>query len=342
MHQSLYTRLVETIAVAGLGLVAVGWLRCPQAIDRPRQEADTAVPIPPVAVRPVREVQYPAHSGESTTTRTAARELSVAFRMAAERVLPAVVAIEVSGEVPPALFPGFENTPPQREPNWRQTPFDRSPFLDFFPWQPSKGGPPYGAIGPRSRPQPTGFGSGMITELEGLVLTCHHVVAGGASIKVRLHDGREFPARTVWSDPEADIAVLQIDGAQGLTAARLGDSDKAAIGDWVLALGQPFGLESTVTAGIISGTHRSIGLTPQDDFLQTDAAINPGNSGGPLVNLDGEVIGINTAISSRSGGNDGIGFAVPINTARRVLDRSLSPRLSCSSGRDTPGEGCGT
>jgi serine protease Do len=156
------------------------------------------------------------------------------------------------------------------------------------------------------------------------VLTNNHVVAGDGEITVRTHDGRKFSTSNVWTDPKTDLAVIKIEGATNLKAATLGDSDQAEIGDWVIALGQPFGLESTVTAGIISAKHRGIGITARENFLQTDAAINPGNSGGPLVSLRGEVIGINTAIHSRSGGNNGIGFAVPSNLARWVSDQLIN------------------
>jgi serine protease Do len=135
---------------------------------------------------------------------------------------------------------------------------------------------------------------------------------------VRLQDGREFKAVDIKADPKTDLAILRIHGAGTLPAARLGDSGKAEVGDWVLALGEPFGLEGTVTAGIVSAKGRGIGITDREDFIQTDAAINPGNSGGPLVNLDGEVIGINTAISSSSGGYQGVGFAIPVNLAKWV------------------------
>ncbi len=140
---------------------------------------------------------------------------------------------------------------------------------------------------------------------------------------VPLNDGREFKSQQIWTDPKTDIAVVKID-APDLVAATLGDSDQISVGDWVLALGQAFGLESTVTAGIISAKHRGIGITAKENFLQTDAAIKPGNSGEPLVNLDGEVVGINTAISSRSGGNEGIGFAVPVNLAKWVASQLAS------------------
>ena len=142
-----------------------------------------------------------------------------------------------------------------------------------------------------------------------MILTNNHVIAGGGRIMVRLHDGREFKAIEVKGDPKSDLAIVRIQGSWQLQAAQLGDSDKIQVGDWVLALGQPFGLEGTVTAGIIIAKGRGIGETARERFLQTDAAINPGNSGGPLVDLDGRVVGINTAISSNNGGFQGVGFA---------------------------------
>ena len=160
-----------------------------------------------------------------------------------------------------------------------------------------------------------------------MILTNNHVIAGGGRITVRLHDGREFKAVEVKGDPKSDLAIVRIQGAGKLQAAQLGDSDKIQVGDWVLALGQPFGLEDTVTAGIISAKGRGIGETARDSFLQTDAAINPGNSGGPLVDLDGRVIGINTAISSNNGGFQGVGFAVPVNLAKWVA-RQLADKGS--------------
>ncbi|MCH5373751.1 MAG: trypsin-like peptidase domain-containing protein [Planctomycetes bacterium] len=210
---------------------------------------------------------------------------------------------------------------PGRSPFGGRNPFEGTPFGDLFKDTPFGDGfrfemPPGDQV-----PHGGGLGSGVIIDPSGLVLTNNHVVAGGGQVSVRLYDGREFSASQVWTDPKTDIAVVKLDGAKDLTAAKLGNSDMVSIGDWVLALGQPFGLESTVTAGIISAKHRGIGITARDNFLQTDAAINPGNSGGPLVNLNGEVIGVNTAISSRSGGNDGIGFAIPINLAKWVANQ---------------------
>jgi serine protease Do len=165
------------------------------------------------------------------------------------------------------------------------------------------------------------LGSGVIVDaLRGMVLTNNHVVEGADSIHARLHDGTEVDAILVGTDPKTDLAVLKLEDPKNLFAARFGDSDALEVGDWVLAVGSPFGLEQTVSQGIVSAKGRVIGAGPYDNFLQTDAAINPGNSGGPLVDLKGEVIGINTAISTRSGGSEGIGFAIPASMARKVYE----------------------
>jgi serine protease Do len=168
-----------------------------------------------------------------------------------------------------------------------------------------------------------GFGSGFVFDAEkGYILTNNHVVEGGEEWVIKLADKRELPAKLVGADPQTDLAVLQVT-ATNLSAAKLGDSDKLEVGDWVLAAGNPFGmLEQTVTAGIISAKgRRGLGLSNYEDYLQTDAAINQGNSGGPLVDLNGQVIGINSAIISRTGGYQGIGFAIPINQARKITER---------------------
>jgi serine protease Do len=182
----------------------------------------------------------------------------------------------------------------------------------------------FGRGGGRNRPRGSerdqvrqGAGSGFIIDPKGLVLTNNHVVQDAVSIRVKLDDGREFDAKPVGRDPLTDVALIRLTGnVQNLPAVRLGDSDAMRVGDWVVAIGNPFGLASSVSAGIISAKSREIGATRYDDFLQTDAAINPGNSGGPLFNLRGEVIGINTAIV---GGGTGIGFAVPSNLAKALL-----------------------
>jgi len=161
------------------------------------------------------------------------------------------------------------------------------------------------------------LGSGFIIDSQGYILTNNHVVKGATEIKVKLHDGSTYDAKLVGADPKTDIALIKIEPkGKKLTAAKLGDSDKAEIGQWVVAVGNPFGLSYTITAGIISAKGRVIGEGPYDNFLQTDASINPGNSGGPLINMDGEVIGINTAIVAQG---QGIGFAIPINMAKEIL-----------------------
>lgn len=163
------------------------------------------------------------------------------------------------------------------------------------------------------------LGSGFILSADGYVITNNHVVDGADAVVVRNSDGDEFEAEVIGADAKLDLALLKID-AKGLKAVKLGDSEALRVGDWVVAIGNPFGLEQTVTAGIVSAKGRVIGAGPYDNFIQTDAAINPGNSGGPLFNAKGEVIGINTAIYTRSGGNNGIGFAIPINLAKSVFD----------------------
>ncbi|NUQ60856.1 MAG: Do family serine endopeptidase [Pirellulales bacterium] len=245
-----------------------------------------------------------------------AKTLSAAFREAADEVLPAVVMIRNT----PKLAARSSSRRPPREPleEFEGTPFEdffgqRPELRRFFRELPSIPSLPDDGAG--------GIGSGVMIDASGLILTNNHVVAGGGDIVVRLHDGREFKAVEVKTDPRTDLAVVRIEGAKDLKVAKLGDSDQAMVGDWVLALGDPFGLEGTVTAGIISAKGRGLGIADRENFIQTDAAINPGNSGGPLVNLDGEVVAINTAIHTRSGGNQGVGFAIPINLAKWVSDQ---------------------
>jgi serine protease Do len=191
-------------------------------------------------------------------------------------------------------------------------PFYSDPFFDddflykFF-------GIPQGTFKTKS------LGTGVIISPDGYILTNNHVVESADEITVKLYNQKEYKAKVIGKDKETDIAIIKIN-SNGLKPAKIGDSDKIEVGDWVIAVGSPFGLEQTVTQGIISAKGRIIGAGPYDDFLQTDAAINPGNSGGPLINLDGEVIGINTAITSRSGGYEGIGFSIPINMAKKIYE----------------------
>jgi serine protease Do len=188
------------------------------------------------------------------------------------------------------------------------------PFERFFGPRPDRG-----AERARPAPRQEGAGSGVIVSEDGYILTNHHVVDGAEEVRVRLDDERELPAKVVGRDPKTDLAVIQVT-ATGLPTLPLADSDQVEVGDVVLAVGNPFGLGQTVTLGIVSATGRgNLGLD-YEDFIQTDAAINPGNSGGALVDSQGRLIGINTAILSRTGGNNGIGFAVPTNLARHVLE----------------------
>lgn len=193
-----------------------------------------------------------------------------------------------------------------------------SPFQEGDPrgdfWRRFFGGPI-----PRGPQRQKSLGSGFIIDRDGSILTNNHVVENAEKIVVRLADEREFEAKVIGKDSKTDIAVIKIDAKGNFPLPPLGDSDQLEVGEWVMAIGNPFGLDNTVTAGIVSAKGRHIGAGPYDNFIQTDASINPGNSGGPLINLRGEVVGINTAIFSQSGGNIGIGFATPINLAKEVL-----------------------
>jgi Do/DeqQ family serine protease len=195
----------------------------------------------------------------------------------------------------------------------RYSPFLADPFFEQF----FGGGFDY--VVPRERREMS-LGSGVIVDADGTILTNYHVVEHATEVKAMLADGRELPARIIGVDPRTDLAALRVE-QKGLPAAVLGDSDALQVGDIVLAFGDPFGLGGTVTMGIVSAIGRgNIGVADYEDFIQTDAAINPGNSGGALVNTRGEVVGINTAILSRSGGYQGVGFAIPSGMAREVLD----------------------
>ena len=187
----------------------------------------------------------------------------------------------------------------------------QDPFKDFFERF-------FGDQIPRDFRQQS-LGSGFVIDKDGFILTNNHVVENTEEIKVKLADKREYDAKIVGRDTKTDLALIRIESDHPLVPLSLGDSDKLYVGDWVIAIGNPFGLEATVTAGIVSAKYRDIGAGSYDNFIQTDASINPGNSGGPLLNTAGEVVGINTAILSRSGGSVGIGFAIPINMAKDLL-----------------------
>jgi serine protease Do len=256
----------------------------------------------------------------SADVRHQANTLSTAFRKAAEVAVPTVVTIETRTK-PQVARRGDHR---QMEIPKGENPFKGTPFEDFFGDDGGDFFRHFGGQGGRSFvPQKQGMGSGVIVDKSGIVLTNNHVVEGADEVTVRLSDGREFKATDIKTDPTTDLAVLRIQGAGSLPFARLGDSEQLQIGDWVIAVGNPFGLDSTVSAGIISSKGRELRSSRRSSYLQTDAAINPGNSGGPLVNLEGEVVGINTAIASNNGGYQGIGFAIPSNQAKWVMQQLI-------------------
>ena len=195
----------------------------------------------------------------------------------------------------------------------------RHPFEEFF------GNDYFGNNSPERERRSRALGSGVIVDAKnGYILTNNHVVENADVIKITLENDKEFEAKLIGSDSKTDIALLKIVKQPGdntdFPHLTLGNSEKVEVGEWVVAIGNPFGLDHTVTAGVVSAKARNIGAGPYDEFIQTDASINPGNSGGPLLNMDGEVIGINTAIFSKTGGNVGIGFTIPINMASDILD----------------------
>lgn len=228
-------------------------------------------------------------------------KLPSSFAPIVKKVLPSVVIVSTVGKAP----------------THSALPLPEDPFLRRFFGEDGPGG---GAAPDQYMPRPHGMGSGVIVTSDGYILTNNHVVEDAQNITVTTHgDAREFKAKVVGRDPRTDIAVLKVD-AKGLPAIEVANSDNLEIGDLVLALGNPFGVGQSVTMGMVSGLGRgSVGLD-YEDFIQTDAAINPGNSGGALVDADGRLVGINTAILSRTGGNNGIGFAVPINLAGNVME----------------------
>ena len=217
---------------------------------------------------------------------------------------------EVPG-LPPGMGPG--------------TPFDDL-FEEFFRRRGGQGGGPGGGQGMPDLPRQhksSSLGSGFVIDAAGVVITNNHVIDGANEVQVIFNDGQKLKAEIIGKDQKVDVAVLRVKPEKPLKAVKFGDSDKARVGDWVLAVGNPFGLGGSVTAGIVSARNRNIDSGPYDNYIQTDASINKGNSGGPLFNMDGDVIGINTAILSPSGGSVGIGFATPANTVQPVIDQLM-------------------
>jgi serine protease Do len=225
----------------------------------------------------------------------------------AEHLSAAVVNISILSS--PSSNP-TSGSRPFRDPSGRQD----DPFHDF--WDPFERF--FSPFPPHSFQQKS-LGSGVILDQQGYILTNNHVIENAEEIWVTLTNDKEYRGILVGADPKTDLALIKIEGPESLTIIALGDSDNLRVGEWVLAIGNPFGLDHTVTAGIVSAKGRNIGHGSYDQFIQTDASINPGNSGGPLINLRGEAVGINTAIYSRAGGNVGIGFAVPINVAKELV-----------------------
>jgi serine protease Do len=230
------------------------------------------------------------------------------FTHVAKKSIPAVVAIKISKKSRTSNMSNFEEE------------FLRHFFGKRMPQSPGKRG---------SRPrapqeEASGQGSGFIISKDGYILTNNHVVGGADKIEVKLNDGRSFEAKLIGADAKSDVAIIKVDG-DNLPTLELGDSESLEIGEWVIAVGNPFGLSATLTVGVVSAKGRAnMGITDYEDFIQTDAAINPGNSGGPLVNTKGQVVGINTAIYSRSGGYMGIGFAIPIKMALKIKKQLIA------------------
>jgi serine protease Do len=235
--------------------------------------------------------------------------LGASFAPVVKKVAPSVVKVEVSEKAKAVAAPEL---PPF---------FNQPGFREFFGDQFGPGGP--GHRGTFRQPPQRGLGSGVIVSADGYVLTNSHVVKGADTIKVTLGDGRELTAKVVGTDPQTDLAVIKVD-AKDLPAITFTDSDKVEVGDMVLAVGNPFGIGQTVTSGMVSGLGRATMGLAYEDFIQTDAAINPGNSGGALVDAQGRLVGVNTAILSRTGGFQGIGFAIPANLARSVMEQLVT------------------
>ena len=232
-----------------------------------------------------------------------AKDAPASFADLAERLMPSVVNISTTTTVITNTnpFPGFKFPP-------------GSPFEDMFK--------EFGTPKTPKKRKSAALGSGFIIDAKGIVITNNHVIQDSEDIVVRVGGDKEYKAKIIGADPLSDIAVLQIISKEKFIPVKFGDSDKARIGDWVIAIGNPFGLGGTVTSGIISARNRSIGLSRYEDYIQTDASINAGNSGGPLFDMNGDVIGINTAILGRNG-SIGIGFSIPSNSAKVVIDQLL-------------------
>jgi serine protease Do len=282
----IFKHLNPRLLLLGLG---VAILAAGSAIAIDHSAAAKSKPAPAAKVE-VDETPVPRQSGPYTS-----------YAPIVKKVAPAVVKVVVIAKASRLAMPDLLN-----DPFWRR----------FF-GDPSDGQNPHRRFTP---PRQRGLGSGVVVTKDGYILTNNHVVDNADEVKVTLHDGREFDAKVIGRDSKSDVAVIKID-AKDLPVLPMADSDKVQVGDIVLAVGNPFGVGQTVTTGIVSATGRgNLGIEEYEDFIQTDAAINPGNSGGALVDVEGRLIGINTVIFSMSGGNQGIGFAVPSDLVRTVMN----------------------
>jgi len=283
----------KIFATGVLFVVATAWLLSACARQEESGPTSSVISVAPQPV-PAQVEPYPQPSWD----------LSTAIEQVAMQTIPAVVHIEVTERQ--------EITNPF-------LPYQTNPFFQYF----------FGL--PKNMPKKferelKGLGTGLIIDAQGHILTNYHVVGGATEIQVTLSDGTQFPAKVVGTDPKTDLGVIKIDAGKSLPFVTFADSDMVQVGQWVVAIGHPRGLDQTVTEGIISAKHRTGITSPSDyqDFLQTDAAINPGNSGGPLLNLRGQVIGVNSLIASESGGFEGIGFAIPSNMAVHIAQALIA------------------
>ena len=270
------------------------------------------VPLQPWRQMPDRQAVAPANGSSpgalASVPPESAPRATGSYSEAAARSMPAVVTIYTTARVSP-----HERNPALDD-----------PFFQFFFGDREPGGRGRGRNDGEPRQRPASLGSGVIVNAEGFIVTNAHVVDAAAQIEVALSDGRRAPATVVGSDPDTDLAVIKAD-LGNLPAISIGDTSKVRVGDVVLAIGNPFGVGQTVTMGIVSALGRSqLGVSAFENFVQTDAAINPGNSGGALIDIQGNLIGINTVIFSRSGGSQGIGFAIPAETVRQVMDQLIA------------------
>jgi serine protease Do len=306
MQKQSVTRSVPAKRVV-LALATAGVIGAAGAIALTHTTAGTQTPAAPVALAPAAP---PAAVAGPAPVTIALPD----FTQIVARNGPAVVNVSVTGSTKTAF-----GMPPAGEPGADQSGDD--PFFEFFRrFQ----GPQGGQRGRGQQEMPThGTGSGFIVSADGIILTNAHVVRDAKEVSVKLNDRREFRAKVLGSDPKTDVAVLKIDATR-LPVVPIGKSRDLKVGEWVIAIGSPYGLDSTVTAGVVSAKGRSLPDDSNVPFIQTDVAVNPGNSGGPLFNTRGEVVGINSQIYSRSGGYQGLSFAIPIDIAYRIKDQIVS------------------